>query len=732
MAYNTKYRVTFKDFNDTTIQADIQQDGWSVGNVTDLTPTSDPLIIEWPGERDNIFNPVRGAVATLNFYATEAGQFEEFFDANAKEYMLVVSKGGSVYWRGWLSLEDYQESLQAPPYTVSVVAYDLGYLKNETWDTQYHADDTILDVIFRIIGYTDIDIGLIERVNIYEDTLTSASASDDMLDSINLHPTQFMDDSWDSVSMYEALQMILRPFNAFIMQENDNWNICRVADMRVQHWQRTYAYPQLLSSSGNEDTRQDLSSYYEMDRSAILMACPNYRKLNVTYNQGNKNIVNNGNAVGRDYDPTYYWDVNSGSATLSYTSSQTSPFPTATFSRNDSLKMARNGSATRCVIEHEKTYEIETSTVFDVSYGYAAHQWTASNPTCTLVTISVELDTGATTYYLDWSDGSWSGSSSASDISFTSTGNKYWTTGGVTTDETPAAGTLTIKLTDANWSNSMAGNTFFMLNITPYIIDDRSGIIVQDLSETIDSGSLEDSPEITFHFGDPYDADSRDILFGGLTIASTGDETDTWQSKAGSVEDTLLNLAVDCYKVQYETAARRLQGTIKGTLDYLTVLQDASERCFLASSLTRDFRKSEMRGEWIEIKVGWDDELTGHSWTNGSYGSTLYDSFSSLGDQISVTKSQTSTVATCELSGVSLTAGVRYLLTLIVSEGDGDPPDEVNLGGTAITGFTEGTNEIEFVAASTSSTHIPAVEHAVADTCTSQNIEMRIQEVIGA
>jgi len=735
MAYNTKYRVTFKDFYGTTIQADIQQDGWSVGNVTDVTPTDNPLVIEWPGERDDIFNPVRGAVATLSFYATSTGQFDEFFDANTKEYMLVVTKGGSTYWRGWLTLGDYQESLQYPPYMVSVKAYDLGYLQDKKWDTQYHTDDTILDVIYRIIGYTGLDIGVIERVNIYEDSIAS-TASDSMLDLINIHECAFIDDSWQSISCYEALGRLLEPFNAFVMQEDDVWNICRVADMRVSHNQRTFAYPQLLTTSGSEDLTSDLSNYSQMDRSAIMMACPNYRSLIFTQDCGAKNLVNNGLAATGGYNPLYYWDVNSGNATLTYTRSLNGAGAgTVTYSSNNALKMARAGSATRCEIEHEETFEIAAGTKFNINYGYAAHQNTATNPTCTKVTITVMIDTGSTDYYLDWSDGSWSSTASVSEITFTSTGNKSWTTGSVETNRATVAGTLTIRLTDADWNNSVAGNTYFSLSIVPDMVNDTGGVSTKDYEEEIDADSLEDLTK-TFYFGDPRDSDSRDILLGSLTIAATGAATDTWKSNAGSVSDTLLELTRDCYQAQYETPARRLQCTLKGTLDYLTVLKDGSDRCYLASSIKRDLKRSELQGEWIEIKTGWGDDLVnGETMVNGYISTDQFDSFAWSGNTATISHSPYSGDATASLTtGPDLTNGTRYRVTIsFANVGSSDLPS-FDIGGTVITqGELSGTgdNVFEIVSDADYNSHPEVMNHASGDACTALEVTITIEEAYG-
>lgn len=592
MAYNTKYRIQFKDYYGVTIQADIQQDGWSVGNITEVKPTSNPLTIDWPGDRDDIYNPVRGAVATLNFFASSSGQFNEFFDANTKEYQLVVSIGGSTYWTGYLTLQDYQEALLYPPYEVSVKAYDLGYLKSISWDGQYHDDDTILDVIYRIIGNC-IQIGVVEGVNIYEDSISSG-ASDSMLDLINIHPPSLMDDSWNGITQYEALSRLLKPFGAFIVQEYNAWNICRISDLKVSHNRRTFAYPQLYLSSASEDLRSDLSNYRQIDRSALMMACPNYRKLIMSQDYGLKNLVNN-HACNTSATALDYWNIDNGGS-IAYTSGTFSPFPTVYYNGGAFIRISYPGAGGRNTITHERTYKVSSGTKFEVSHLYEI-RGSAASGTATSVKITVKIDDGSTPYYLNVSTGAWSTTSTVDTISFSATANRVGTLTSFTTNSTPISGTMTISLTEANWSGA-SGYTFFRLSIVPEFINSSWSIESGSLTETIDADSLEDLTE-TFYFGDPKDSDSRDIMAGALTIAADGTSTDAW----GPTGLPLLNITRTNYRDQFKTAARRLQCTLKGDLDYLTVLRDSSDRCYLASSVIRDFRRSELRGEWIEIKA---------------------------------------------------------------------------------------------------------------------------------
>ena len=292
MALAEKYRCDFKDYYSNDVRVSIYQEGFS-GSVTEVTPAKNPLTIEWPGTRGDIYHPVRGATATFNCYASENDQFNEFFDGASKEYRMDVRVDGSTYWRGWLMLEDYQESFNSPPYIVSIQAYDFGYLQRIKWNKSYHGDDDALSVLFKLVNETGILQNIRESVNIYEDSTTSG-AGYSPFDQTNIHQNSFMDDSWDSISCYDALTKILRSFNAVLYQENGVYNIVRVPDLTASRNWREYEDASTLVDSGSEDMRSALSNYNELNRSVIMMAAPIYKDLNFSVDFGNKNLINNG------------------------------------------------------------------------------------------------------------------------------------------------------------------------------------------------------------------------------------------------------------------------------------------------------------------------------------------------------------------------------------------------------------------------------------------------------
>ena len=732
MAYATKYRGTFKDELGVTVQADIQQDGYS-GSVTDVEVTANPLTITWEGDRDDIFNPVRGAYAEFNFYASTDGQFNEFFDANNKEYKLVISAGG-VYWSGWLMLSDYQEALIGAPYEVSVRAYDLGYLREYTWDVSNTDTDDILSVLLTLLNKTDLDLSVNERVDIFEDSLSSSSSGDGMLDEIDIKERLLIDDSWVGITYYEALSRILRPFNAFVVQEGNAWNICRVPAMRDSHFFRFYNSSGVLGFSSTEDTTSPLSDYYQRDRNTILMSGKNYNTIEIIKDYGIKDLVDN-SVCNRDADIDDYW-ANSGTGTivsLDYDSYQNDWESSGGSDRGviskSSIELVNGlltGIPKQTTLTHNTTYKADADTQVRLEYDYKL--FTPTPPASAVikaseVRIQVILTETASPFvvrYLDLSDGSWSSLATASEISFSPFESNVSGSGSIMSDNIPNDGTLSIKILGPDWrvtgGSSENGYSYFNISVTPIIINNSDLFQTKEIGRQIDADSFDNYSQ-TFYLGDAQVSAINDLTFGALYLTGTTTNSTAWQSQGGSRKDNLLEICTDCYEAQYSTPAKRIQAVLKGDLDYLTVLTyDGAE--YLASSVTRDFRTSEWDGEWIEIQEAYSDDLV------TSYTNINYQNYATSGDTVNFVKTL-GFAQSGYIDTPTITIGQKYLITVIWSALTGDAPSFGESGNSV---QLSGTDE-SFYFTPTGTTDLKLLSDST--DVVNGTVQIKIQEVLG-
>ena len=692
MSYASKYKASFEDIDGNDIEVYIQKEGYS-GSIENLIAAADPLTIEWPSVRGNIFNPVRGAVARLTVWADTNNKFSEFFDAYDKEYKIVIDINSSTYWSGFVMIGEHQEQFSGAPYKVTFTAQDLGMLQDIEFDNGNGADDTILDVIQYCLSETGLSLSVKERVNIYEDSINSTS-SDSVLKQINVHQSANFDDDWTPISCYEVLQEELKPFNAFLMQENNYWNICRVPDMRLEHNYRVFTSAGAAGAYDTEDCTVDLSDYSILHRPGILLAAPSWKNLNLFQYQKPQNLIQNGKMSNTDVTVSDLWTIGTIGADVAYVRNAYLP----TNSGQSNVLQFSNTSVTQQYITQKKTYSVKSGDYLTFTYSiniYSAFYIGSSVP------VQIKCVVGATTYYLKHSDGSWSTNSTDARISC----SEYTLTEGtVNADGFPGDGTLSIVLYEADWgspgSNSAITN---YVNLELYIRGE-DGIEGTDYSESISTSNLLNPSEIALNRGDASNADYFDVL-AGCYQTTGGAATDTWQSILGSDEDTIAQLCANCYKAQYTKPAMRLQATIRGLDAYLKVLTDLNDNKFLPTSVTYHVAGAQWQGEWIEIKYGLGDNLV-DGFSNGYLTTPNYDTFSQpQTDTVYLVKAQTSTAAGATIENLDVTSGLRYRATAIVTAlgGNVDFPT-ITIAGTDQL-LSDGETTWEFISNTTSSTH---------------------------
>jgi hypothetical protein len=722
MAYGVKYTATFKDYYNNTILVDILKDGYSSGSTT-MTLTGDPLSLEWASERDNIFNPVRGALARLSIIATTANQYSEFFDASTFDYKMRIKVSGNAYWTGYIMLNDYQESLGAAPYVITLYANDLGFLKYYKWDVTDVGTATISSVLYTILDTIDLTSLIKERINIFEDSISSGS-SDSVLNQIKINKANFINDQWVPDDLYTVLTKIITIFGAFIYQENGDWNICRIPDMLRSHRYRVFTNATTISSSSSEDLRSALSNYDQMNEASVMMASVVYRKLNIFRYTGYANMINYGTLPDISnplpFEASDYWTA-SGSMTFYY-------YDSIDYGQTylKVIKMdADTGSSTRYTISHDRQYDIKAGTEFVVKYqGY----YIGSSGTRLRIEIKI-VASGPTVYYLKLSDGTWSTSITNSDIIVA---EGIHVNGDFLTDGTPADGTLIITLFECDESFPISSTTtLYYLSIDPYVINSENNYQLVDMSETINTGALEESDDIEFYIGDPIVDESQDILTSGMIVSSSGAATDAWVPNLGGESKALLEHTRDTYKAQFISPARRIQATLKKDgIKYEEILT-LNDKEYLPTSIVKRFRSSELIGEWIEIQLGLEANQVDDFTNGGVGGATPYDTFSESSNTVTLVKTQVITVAYVTVEDINVTDGVRYYFIANITVNSGTVPDfAFRAGGETKTDLVAGENKWEMISDVTSATNDMYFYNQAAETFNGE-IEFTVQEMYG-
>ena len=285
MAYATKYRLEVADILGIVWKVDIQTDGF-VGDITALKGSGSPIEIEYYGD-DDIFNQfILGSKATIEVICETDYVYSELFTSNNLEYKVLIYHGTTLYWTGYILVNDYHEPYACPPYPIKITATDgLGLLKDFRFDSLgYTGREKSAQIIYDILGKVNIT-SFTEYVNVFGSTMTK---------TVNTSPfDQFGIDTdlFYTNSCYEALEQILSLFNAGIRQDQGVFTIYRFRELRhTTMYGRTFTSATAKSSVTKTPAqlinRSSSSSFEEVGGSRSQIA--QVKTLYLNYDMGYK------------------------------------------------------------------------------------------------------------------------------------------------------------------------------------------------------------------------------------------------------------------------------------------------------------------------------------------------------------------------------------------------------------------------------------------------------------
>lgn len=259
MAYGTKYQFTWESQNGATCSILIQKDGYS-GSAAVRHLGRAPVL-----KRKNS-GRVYGTSLEIYAECKVDQEFSELYTPNAREYKVLLQRGNTTIWTGFVSPELYAEPDIAPPYDVQIVATDgLGELKQYTFEAQ--GDKTLGQLFSYLIGFSG-GIGNINRIS-YLQGRTSAG---DTVSEYNLWNTALINIDYKAgESCYDVLQYLLTTLCASITFRNNAWLIWRDNEISPSN-----SPPVSIGSMGNSDVWPvgQLSTKVEPAKKRITVEAP--------------------------------------------------------------------------------------------------------------------------------------------------------------------------------------------------------------------------------------------------------------------------------------------------------------------------------------------------------------------------------------------------------------------------------------------------------------------------
>lgn len=274
MAYGDKFKLDFSDDHGNPRQVLIKKKDYT-GSVKTLVGTANPVVIKWDSD-DDIYDPIRGSTCELNLFVTSETDYDNWYEADEREYKVVIGVGTSLgaiiwdlindsfetselgwddtgntalstYWEGFLVVDRYAEAFSHKPFPIKLIASDgLGTLDgfdapessiilNSSGFPDSTASqsnfDTLWHYVVEILKLTGLDFNIVVAHMIRKTTQadgTSATNEDDQLTifhDISIKEWAFLGKNFKTLTAKKLLYKILRAVNARIFQSDGKWYI---------------------------------------------------------------------------------------------------------------------------------------------------------------------------------------------------------------------------------------------------------------------------------------------------------------------------------------------------------------------------------------------------------------------------------------------------------------------------------------------------------------------------
>lgn len=231
--FQKKYYYDFKSLDNKNQTVEIWQDITTTITPTKIIGAVDPFVVTLT-PLENKFQPVRGTGADLNLFATSTLQFMDLYTANIQEYQVKHTIDGELNWCGYLDTELFSSDFSKQKnYTVSITANDgfallerMNYLQSD--GSNYQGLTTQWGVLQSIITKLNLPYK-----NIYVGLSTSIEGVPLASSETIFHKTFCNNQNWynedgDAETCRKVLEEILRPYAAYIIQDNANLYITDV------------------------------------------------------------------------------------------------------------------------------------------------------------------------------------------------------------------------------------------------------------------------------------------------------------------------------------------------------------------------------------------------------------------------------------------------------------------------------------------------------------------------
>lgn len=309
MAYNTKYRIEFKDINGKEVTVNINSLNYA-NEVIYIDKLSDaPLQIIVNGDGQDKYVTFKTSEVNLSLLSEVDYQYFEFSNFEEKQYTLEIFLDGLIKWKGFIVPDNYRESYETVPYYVSLVATDyLSTLKDYDFADAQGAYDfghmTPLSIIIFCLNKLEMDIDIWDGTNVFpEGADLDLSPLDQCYIDTSKYISGYGTDSAKPANCKDVIEDILLAFGLTLYQNNGHWEL--------NHFDNFSKSFSVYNFGGFFIEKVEVDSVREVDDTDLYLVKQEtelevegaYRKVNLVHNLGGKNLsVRGGGFVGNDWN----------------------------------------------------------------------------------------------------------------------------------------------------------------------------------------------------------------------------------------------------------------------------------------------------------------------------------------------------------------------------------------------------------------------------------------------
>lgn len=264
MAYDIKYRITFKTLQGDTCKVDFYIDGYS-GPITNLDPAANPFVLQEFNSDEDIYKPLRPQQATINFISQPSVSIDDFL-SNSDTYCYIAFEFLSTtqyYWYGYLLQDDFQETWQDTNHIITLRATEgLGMLQSQPL-----ADNAGDELIGRFTPWELIQYAAFGTIQTFVDHKVISnlyhSSMDQTLDTpsigqcyVDARTFSIGDGEYDN--KYNVLDKINSAFNQTLLQYKGKWFIFRPEELFMTPTQSLRQFNKTLLGTTVTNNRYDI------------------------------------------------------------------------------------------------------------------------------------------------------------------------------------------------------------------------------------------------------------------------------------------------------------------------------------------------------------------------------------------------------------------------------------------------------------------------------------------